>query len=160
PRRQTQPVCRAAEQSSQRQLRNLCIELPRRLAELLTHLSQLYSPVQPQSQKETLLQRLRPVDLRSLPFRRDQEPIILVRGGEAHALARSSFDRQHRMRVHAKAGIRLPGPVLQVVLRREPCPREIRNLVLLDSRRAQPLAGGLIELRREIVVRNKMRMVP
>ncbi len=63
------------------------------------------------------------------------------------------------MRIDAKPQIWLPSPILQVVPRRMPCPREVRDLILLQSGLAKPLTRPRIKLRHRLIAGHRRRLV-
>ena len=58
-----------------------------------------------------------------------------IRGRKSHRLDVRRSRSQHRMRVHAKAEVGEPRPILQVVPRLETLAREVGNLILRNPRR-------------------------
>src|SRR5262249_42748078 len=88
-------------------------------AEALPNFMQVDTAIEPQSQKETLLQRLPFGDRRGFGFRRHKELIERIRCRKPQALdslsARARRRRQHGMGVDAEAEIGPARPVFEVV---------------------------------------------
>ena len=69
------------------------------------------------------------------------------------------MEAKHRVRVYAKAEIRLPRPILQIVPRFKSVAGEIGNFILRNPRRSQPIAGSNIKIGDGFFIGDKVRVV-
>src|SRR5487761_1843647 len=63
------------------------------------------------------------------------------------------------MRIQSEAEIRLASPVLEIMARPIPRAREVRNLILRDSSRAEMLHGFAIHVRDGLLIRHHANSV-